>query len=257
MADGEFCVVCGSTGRPLVDGVCAPCAAERTVLVSIPSRVNLTICPTCGARRVGQVWERAGASRLVTGEDLAPFLRPPPETGIRRILWEEVSTTPTVRQYVGHLEVVFRETPRTVELPFSIRLEHRTCPACSRRSGRYFTAILQLRGPEETRITEKAPALRARLDREWTKLWREARPDWRQAMSWREELPEGWDCYFSDTLAARAVARLAKQRLGAKLKESASLFGRKDGQDVYRVTFCLRFPAPDPPPRAAPADVEP
>jgi NMD protein affecting ribosome stability and mRNA decay len=37
------------------------------------------------------------------------------------------------------------------------------------------------------------------------------------------------------------VARLAKQRFGVPVVESASLFGRKQGQDVYRVTFCLRF----------------
>ncbi|EQD78165.1 NMD3 family protein, partial [mine drainage metagenome] len=124
MADEEFCVVCGATGRPLVDGVCAACAAARTVLLSIPSRVEVTLCPTCGARRVGQVWERAGASRLVTAEDLAPFLRIHPEVGVRRVAWEEVSTTPTVRQYVGHADVAFRGVARTVDLPFSVRIEH-------------------------------------------------------------------------------------------------------------------------------------
>jgi NMD protein affecting ribosome stability and mRNA decay len=38
------------------------------------------------------------------------------------------------------------------------------------------------------------------------------------------------------------VARFAKTRLGAQLKESATLWGRKNGKDVYRVTFCLRVP---------------
>ncbi len=244
MSDGEFCVVCGATGRALVDGVCAECAADRTALVRMPQRVEVVVCPTCGARRVGQVWERSGASLLLTAEDLSPFLEIHPEAGIRTVGWEVVSTTPTVREYVGHADVRFRGVQRNVDLPFSVRIEHRTCPDCSRRSGRYFTAVLQLRGPEHERPAEKAPALRARLDREWEHLWKEARPDWRRALSWREELPEGWDCFFTDTLAARGVARLAKQRFGASLKESASLFGRKDGRDVYRVTFCLRFPRP-------------
>lgn len=257
MADGEFCVVCGATGRPLVDGVCPPCAAERAPLVRIRGRVEVTICPTCGARRVGRSWERSGASRLLTSQDLVPFLEFDPEVGLRKIEWEEVSSTPTVREYLGHARTVFRGVERTVDLPFSVRIEHRTCPECSRRSGRYFTAILQLRGPENERPAEKAPALRARLDREWEKIWKEARPDWRRALSWREELPEGWNCFFSDTLAARAIARLAKQRYGATLKESASLFGRKDGRDVYRVTFCLRFPRQPEAPRVPAGHVEP
>lgn len=257
MLAGEFCVVCGATGRPLVDGVCAPCAAERTPLVRIRERVDVTVCPTCGARRVGQAWEREGTSPLLTAEDLLPFLEIHPEVGVRTAEWEETSSTPTVREYTVHVRAAFRGVERTLDLPFSVRIEHRTCPECSRRSGRYFTAILQLRGPENERPAEKAPALRARLDREWERIWKEARPDWRRALSWREELPEGWNCFFSDTLAARAVARFAKQRYGASLKESASLFGRKDGRDVYRVTFCLRFPRPHGTAAVPAADVEP
>jgi NMD protein affecting ribosome stability and mRNA decay len=65
-------------------------------------------------------------------------------------------------------------------------------------------------------------------------------------MSWREELPEGYDVFFTETLAARSVARVAKQKFHATVKESATLFGRKDGQDIYRVTLCLRFPRAGP-----------
>jgi NMD protein affecting ribosome stability and mRNA decay len=73
-------------------------------------------------------------------------------------------------------------------------------------------------------------------------------------MSWREELPEGYDVFFTETLAARSVARVAKQKFRATIKESATLFGRKNGQDIYRVTFCLRFPRPAP---ARPAGTSP
>lgn len=241
MDEREFCVVCGATGRPLVDGVCGACAADRRGLVSAPERGTVTLCPRCGARQVGSHWERAGASHLLTAEDLNPFLEVDPEVGIRSIRWEETGASATVREYLGHARVVFRGASREVDVPLSVRLVSRSCPECSRKSGRYYTAILQLRGPLE-RPPEKAVPLRARLDRQWTSLLREARTDWREAVSWREERPEGWDCYFTETLPARSIARLAKHRFGATVKESASLFGRKDGHDVYRVTICLRFP---------------
>jgi nonsense-mediated mRNA decay protein 3 len=241
MSDGEFCVVCGATGRPLVDGVCAECAADRTRLLSAPKRAVVTVCPHCGARQVGAHWERAGSSPVLTSEDLTPFLEIPPEVGVRRVTWDETAVTDTVREFVGHARVRFRGVERDVEVPLSVRTVHKTCPECSRKSGRYYTATLQLRGPAEGR-PEKATLLRAWLAEDWTRLVREMRPDWRKAISWREELPEGWDCFFTDTLAARAVAKLAKQRFGASVKESSSLVGRKNGQDLYRVTFCLRFP---------------
>jgi nonsense-mediated mRNA decay protein 3 len=243
MVEGEFCVVCGATGRALVDGVCAECAADRTVLVSAPKRGEVVVCPHCGSRQVRNHWERAGASSVLTAEDLAPFLVIHPEVALRRVQWEETQATATVRELVGRAHVVFRGAARDVEVPISVRTISKTCPDCSRKSGKYYTAILQLRGPTE-RVSEKSVALRERLDATWKEMMADARPDWRHAVSWREELPEGWDCYFTETLAARSVARLAKQRFGASLVESASLFGRKNGQEVYRVTFCLRFPRP-------------
>lgn len=239
--DAEFCVVCGATGRSLTDGVCAVCAANRTPLVTAPERAVVVICPHCGARKTKATWERPGSSPLLTAEDLAPFLRIHPEAGIRQVRWEETSATGTVRELVGTADVMFRGIERDAEVRLSVRTEHQTCPDCSRKSGRYYTAVLQLRGGLE-RGNEKSSALHVRLDARWSALLAECRPDWRKAMSWREELPEGYDVFFTQTLAARAVAKVAKQKFGAKIKESATLFGRKDGQDVYRVTLCVRFP---------------
>jgi nonsense-mediated mRNA decay protein 3 len=241
MPEGEFCVVCGATDRPLVDGVCAPCAADRTPLVWSPRQGEVTICPHCGAREVGAHWERAGSSRVLGSEDLVPFLEMHPEVGLRRVRWEETAATPNQRELRGTAHVVFRGVPRDVEVPMTVRIVSKSCPECSRKSGRYYTAIIQLRGGAEDR-SERAAELRARLESIWGQLLREARPDSRKALSWTEELPEGWDCYFTETLPARSLARLAKQRYGVAIKESSSLAGRKHGQDVYRVTFCLRFP---------------
>ena len=249
MDDPEFCVVCGATDRPLTDGVCADCAADRTVLATVPRRVVITICPTCGARRLGRHWTAGGGSHRLTEADLTPHVQVPPDVGLRRVEWEETSVTPTVREYAGRAHVGYRGVDRTVPLATSVRLDARSCPTCSRKSGRFFTATLQIRGPADGR-GEKRAALHARLEAEWERLLRESRPDWRDAVSWLEERPEGLDCFFTDSLAARGMARLGKSRFGASLTESASLFGRKDGRDVFRVTFCLRFPRTGPAPAA-------
>ena len=236
---GEFCVICGRTGRSLTDGVCAECAAQRTPLLTAPGRGVVTLCPTCGARRVGAHWDRAGSSRLLTAEDLTPLLGIHPDVALRSVRWEETQHSALLYRFRGTARLRFRGSERTQEVALTVKVEHRTCPACSRKSGHYYTAILQLRGPEEGR--EKAAMLRARLERQWEELMAESRPDWREAISWREARPEGWDYYVVDTLAARSIARLAKQRLGASVKESATLVGRKDGTDLYRVTFCVRL----------------
>ncbi len=241
MARGEFCVVCGRTGLPLTDGVCPSCAADRTALVTAPAQIEVVLCPTCGARWSRGRWTGSGSSPVLSSEDLVPFLTVHPEVALRSFRWEERSRSPSLRELAGEALVRFRGQERSVPIALRVRVVARTCTDCGRRSGRYYTALLQLRGPAGPRVA-RPKELRASLERVWQELAAEARSDWRNAVGWREELPEGWDVYFSDTLAARSVARLAKQRFGVPVVESASLFGRRQGQDVYRVTFCLRFP---------------
>jgi nonsense-mediated mRNA decay protein 3 len=238
----EFCVVCGRTGVPTVDGLCTECFAQRTPLVRVEGRPIVVMCPTCGARRVGQEWERRGAPTLLGPDDLMPLLSVHPEVGVRKVHWSEGGPTALVRAIEADVDCSIRGERRRETVTFDVKVEHHTCPDCSRRSGHYYTAVLQLRGPEESRETPRA--LRQRLDDQWEALMPEARVSWRQAISWKEELPEGWDFYFTDTLAARSIAKLGKERLDGELKESATLWGRRHGRDVYRVTFCLRLPAP-------------
>ncbi len=261
MPTGEFCVVCGRTGVPLTEGVCDACAAARVTLVRAPKQVEIVLCPQCGARWSRGHWERAGLSSVLSSEDLAPFLEFHPEAGVRTLHWEETARSRSLRELRGTARVRFRGIERDVPLALTARVVARTCTDCGRRSGRYYTARLQLRG-EATPRTRRPKELRRQLGALWDRLRQESRADWRQAVAWREELPEGLDVFFTDTLAARAVARLAKQRFAAGLVESASLVGRKNGQDVYRVTFCLRFPAASlvevagPPPAPAEAPIE-
>jgi nonsense-mediated mRNA decay protein 3 len=241
MAEGEFCVVCGRTDVPLEEGLCVDCYARAHSLVSAKRHAVVELCPTCGARKVGQHWERRGSSSLLNADDLTPFLQPLPEVGIRRVRWEETGENPLVRQADADVDLRFRGTERHAHVAFEVKIRHQTCPECSRRSGHYFTAILQLRGPDE-RLKGNPRPMRLRLAEEWDRIVPEARPEWREALSWREERPEGWDIYLTDTIAARAFAKLVKDRLGAKVKESPTLYGRKDGRDLYRVTFSIRVP---------------
>ena len=239
--DAEFCVVCGRTDVPLTEGVCPKCFAARNPLVGVVDKPTVVLCPTCGARLVGSHWERQGSPALLTPEDLLPFLRPLDEVGIRRVAWEETGQNPLRRDLRAVATVRFRGTEREVAVEFPVFIEHRTCPDCSRKTGHFYTAMIQLRGPED-RAKGSHRGERERLRALWARDIHEARKEWRAALSWEEERPEGWDFYLVDTLQARGLARWLKGRWGASLSESPSLYGRKDGRDVYRVTFCLRVP---------------
>ncbi|MCI4348530.1 MAG: 60S ribosomal export protein NMD3, partial [Thermoplasmata archaeon] len=224
----------------MAGGVCADCEAARRTLVSVRPHATVVLCPQCGAREVGKHWERAGASAMLGSEDLLPFLVPDEEAAIRRVEWEETGANPLLKTLHGDVQVRFRGLERIVPVDLTIRLVHRSCPDCSRRSGHYYTALVQLRGPEEG-SRRSAHELRERLREIWDATMPGARADWRGHHSWTEKRPEGWDHFFTETLAAKNVARLFKDRFGAEVKESASLYGRKDGRDLYRVTFAVRL----------------
>ncbi|MCI4337008.1 MAG: 60S ribosomal export protein NMD3 [Thermoplasmata archaeon] len=248
--DGEFCVVCARTDVPLTDGECAECFSKRVPLVTAPERPIRVVCPTCGSRLIRAHWEPTDAGERLTSEDLVPLLVPHPEVAIRRVQWTETGGNRMQRDVEGAVELSFRGLELVRSVKMVVRTEHMTCPTCSRKSGRYYTAIIQLRatldGPNESAVDR-----RARLQATWDALFPEMRRPWREALSWKEPLPEGWDVYVTDTLAARAIARLIKARLGADLKETATLWGRKDGHDVYRVTLRLRIAAPPAAPGSA------
>jgi nonsense-mediated mRNA decay protein 3 len=238
---GEFCVVCGRTDVPLVEAVCADCYARSHPLVTAPAHSLVVLCPTCGARLVRSHWERAGSSTMLAPEDLLPILRSHEEVGIRKVEWDESGRNPLLREMRAVVHLRFRGTERTVAVEFPVHIEHRTCPDCSRKSGHYYTALIQLRGPEGRPVGRRHDE-RPRLHRLWDRALAEARPEWRTALSWEEARPEGWDFYLVDTVSARSLARWLKARWGASLSESPSLYGRKDGRDIYRVTYCLRVP---------------
>lgn len=247
----EFCVVCGRTDRPIQDGECADCFAKHHALVGVVDHPLVVLCPTCGAREVGNHWERSGTPTMLTPEDLLPQLQPLSDVGIRRVEWEETGSNPLVREMRAVLQLRFRGTERSLAVEFPVAIEHRTCPDCSRKSGHYYTALIQLRGPEGRPVGRRHDD-RPRLHHLWDREIKDARAEWRKALSWEEARPEGWDFYLVDNVAARALARWLKVRLGAKLTEAPTLYGRKDGRDLYRVTYCLRVPPAGGPTASAP-----
>lgn len=237
----EFCVVCGRTGLRLEGGVCSTCAADRTLLLDVTDHPVVVLCPTCGSRKRGDSWTKGEVSPGLMISDLEPFLRAKEGAMVAGLRFEEAGEDRLLRKIEGTATLRFREVQREFPLRFQIRLEHRSCPDCSRRSGRFYTSVIQLRGPEGRRRQNSAE-LRGWLWKRWEEALPDARANWRRALSWSEPLKEGWDVYLTDTEAAKALARWLKRRLGGTLTESPSLWGRKDGKDVYRVTFCLRLP---------------
>jgi nonsense-mediated mRNA decay protein 3 len=55
-----------------------------------------------------------------------------------------------------------------------------------------------------------------------------------------EELKKGLDLYLADNNFTKGLGKRLQEKFGGDLKVTASLWGRKDGKEVYRVTVMFR-----------------
>ncbi|MDG6220534.1 MAG: NMD3-related protein [Candidatus Thermoplasmatota archaeon] len=227
MEEGEF------------EGLCGKCHLETHISMSIPAFLKLDLCPHCGAMRRGEHWLE------ISG----------PDEGVSRVVEESLDVTKGITsvdveldinpetEYVYKVKVFASIYEKGMvarrEGSTTVRVENHVCDVCSRRHGNYYESIVQLRlfsgkmGDEE----------RERWEEEIAKMIENMSSSNRQVfLSKSVEVHGGLDFYLSTTDAGRILARELSKKAGASIKESGTMAGRKDGRDLYRITFSVRLP---------------
>jgi nonsense-mediated mRNA decay protein 3 len=232
-----FCVECGREG-PTVGGLCGDCFRKRNPIVRPPEAVDAVACADCGRIETGQGWARVEL-----------------ETAIPAILRERIPADPRADR-VTFTHVAREEDPRNFELAvkaaariegvdlveaFRVRLRVKPglCPTCTRRRSKYYEGILQVRA-------EGRPLARGERDRlvafvEAAVARRTAKGE-EVFIAKVEDVRGGADVYLSSNTAARSIARELADAFRGTLGASPKLYGRKQGKDLYRVTYLVRVP---------------
>jgi nonsense-mediated mRNA decay protein 3 len=238
--NNTLCPKCGKPTTKLFQGKCKDCFLENFVLAEIAPVLHTKICSTCGARNVKNKWVDQGDLEEIviqTAED-ALFIHELADD--IELYIEPRARTPYL--YKVHVEVdatllgeIFHQ-----ELETEVRVGRESCDMCSRISGGYFEAIIQIRatnripGDEEKQeCINIAGSVLERLINKGDRL---------AFISSSLEIKEGTDLYVGSSNAARHICKEIVSRLGGSFTESASLQGRKDGKDMYRITYSLRLP---------------
>lgn len=232
-----FCVECGREGE-LIGSLCRECYSKRHKLVTLPEHVDLRLCAHCSSMETRHGWEDVGSVReaveraveealVVAGDARVSEVR------VRLEQKDERNLQATVDVAVSAHGVTFERRLTTV-----VRLKQGSCDECSRQQGKYYEAILQVRGPERS-LPQSVQSDVERLVKDRVAAMRKSSRD--VFISKIERVRGGMDFYFSTVPAARAVARELQEQMCAEFKESSSLWGRRGGRDVYRMTFMVRF----------------
>ncbi len=238
-----ICVECGSDVEHLIGGSCAACFVRATPLLSVPDVVRIELCAHCGARKSGAHWHDPGDApeEWVRDETVRDSVGVHERVDNPVLETDERQLDERTFHYAIELHGTGDGVPLSESAEAQLRRTKSVCDRCSRLAGGYYAAIIQLRATErDVRPDESERAHRIVA----TELERQLEGGNRFAFLSKDgSMHGGHDYYIGDIDAARNVSRLLKDRLGASMHESAKLVGRREGEDVYRITFLVRIHA--------------
>ncbi len=222
------CLECG-VREAKYEGLCEECFLKKVRFTKVPEHIEITECPHCHSIKLGSHWERISLKDAVKSEieRNMDVLHEYDECKIS-IEYEDNKAEVTVNITYGDLK-----TQEIFEV--SVATKYESCPRCNRFFGNYFEAIIQLRDMREGEVEEI-------LNYVYDRIEHYARKNENLFLTKAVEKREGWDLYLSDKREAKKISREICKKYGATLKESPQIAGRKDGRDVYRVTYAVRFP---------------
>jgi len=228
------CIVCGER-EAAINGMCSKCFLESKRFVNPPKKVEISICPRCGAVKIGNKWDY----NLKRDDGINKILSL--ETGLKD---DRVSDTFSwkILENQNLLDVEYRinfkdeEKIEISHVPLIIKIQ--TCPRCSKYSGDYFESILQLRSGRKLEKQE----LKEIRDFVMETIKKEMLRNPELYILKEEARDGGFDLYLSSNSSTRTISKKISEQYGAAVKESPHLAGVKDGEKFYRVTYSVRLP---------------
>lgn len=218
------CAVCG---KECAGSLCSKCAVEKLNLVVVDD-IEVVECSSCGRYKRGGRWVSTTLNEILEHEVLRNIkLNENFDLHSIEILGKEI----VLYGSYGGEEVVYK-------LPFNFKIKKMSCERCSRQSGGYYEAIVQIRA-EGRRLEDDEVSTAVRILS--TVLEAEGDNDF-AFVSKVEEKKEGIDVFIGGRDVGRKISYKIASELGGKVFESKKLHTRIDGQNAYRFTYLVRIP---------------
>lgn len=225
------CVKCGKEGA-LPSMLCPSCLFEQLKPISLPEKLEIVVCGDCSAVLIGKHWEKfkneiEGVKKLIAHNLKCAH-------GFKclglEVLIEEIDRSAFSANVVLRLSYEGAEICYTKRIP--IFRKRNVCPDCSRFHGHAYSAIIQIR--------RKGRRIAKEVLNEIEKILSEKSGGKREIVK-REDVENGIDFYIADNSYARSVCNLLKQKFKARVKVSPKLHTRREGRDVYRITYLVEL----------------
>jgi len=232
-----FCVECGIEGTIFRDGVCKNCYLKTHIFTSGPCIVDLPVCVHCNSYKFKNTW---------TNELLGDVLRRVIKNNFQisreldkvdintecKEAKDGLSCKVFISGFIDDLEIA-------EEHSMQVRLKRSVCDVCSRQSGGYYEATVQIR-PDKVKLT------RRELDditSTVSALVEDLQADGNRALFITDMGEEhgGLDFYISERSAGLVIAKKIQEQYGGIIKQSSKNIGMKDSRQMYRMTYLIRL----------------
>jgi nonsense-mediated mRNA decay protein 3 len=210
------CVSCGER-EAVAEYLCEGCYLKKHE-PKVAREIRVANCPVC------EMWKGRGGwteDALSAYRGALAFKRGTFE--ISNIELDDDVLRVTLRSTT---EGVSAEAKRDVK----VRTDHMTCPRCSRSSGGYYEATIQIRGDQAPTVVSEARSMV------------EGSGEPNAFIAKEEEVRGGSDLRVGSWKTAERVARELASRYGGEFKSSRKLHTRRNNKDVYRMSYLVRLP---------------
>jgi nonsense-mediated mRNA decay protein 3 len=204
---GLVCPRCGRTSDQ-VEFIEAFCRDDYPVRLKLPEKIELEQCTRCERIRLRGEWLPYNGKKI--GEYVVSKCRGD---------FESAEYDLNTQTATFSMRGTGSRVPRTVRL----EIKKTICQQCSRISGGYYEAIIQLRG-DPLKVRGHAEMLMKRLAR-------------KTFIAKEEEKDAGLDIYVGSSKAVVEVVTA----LSLKTLITKKLIGRDEGKRLYRTTFLIRL----------------
>lgn len=234
-----FCVECGITTNQTVNGLCMPCFLKDRTLVSLPDHVDLFTCTSCGQ------FLRRGEYESMAPEKAISMAARNALTCIKEGKVTKTTTSIESRDDYNYAvtvscKVAISDFEADAAASTIVRVKNTVCKICSRRTGNYYEAILQVRTSEKV----LSPKLQDEVLKKVEDFVDDAATTNPNAFITKMEIvPGGVDVYLSMIALGRELTKTLGDLYCAQVDESNKLVGQtRDGIDMYRVSYLVRLP---------------
>lgn len=233
-----FCVECGKECSIFKEGVCTSCYLKTHSFTKGPEIIDIPVCTNCISYKIKNIWTLDLFSDLIIRVVKNNFQ-----------ISKELENVDISAECIDNLDgksckIIISGFVEGVEISeehnLLVRLKRSVCDVCSKQSGGYYEAIIQVRA--DRRDVDKKDLDDIKLLVENFVEDMIAKGNRSLFISDMGEEHGGYDFYLSDKSAAMTITNKIQEQYGGEIKKSSKDMGVKDSRQVYRMTYLIRLP---------------